>query len=110
MKSPLALYKEVAEDFGITAGKQQHDRLKQAFVTSQVQEQRAVVNRLIIDTAMARFDLEQAQDPISKAAYQKKVAQFEDDLRQFSKTLDFFMELEKELGPAEDGTGHPDSF
>ena len=110
MATPLELYKEVAKDFKITGDKQQHERLKQAFVTAQVQEQKAVVNRLIIDTAMARFELSQAKEDATKAAYQKKVAQFEDDLRQLSKTLDFFLQLEKELGVAPSGTEHPDSF
>jgi len=99
MSTPLELYKEVAKEFKVIGAKLQHDRLKQAFVSSQVNEQKAIINRLIVDTAMSRHELSGAKDDATKAAYQKKVAGFEDDLRQLSKTLDFLMELEKELGP-----------
>lgn len=110
MASPLELYKEVAEKFKVTPDKQLHDRQKQAFVESQVGEQKAVVNRLIVDTAMARHELADAKDDATKAAYGKKVAQFEDDLRQFTKTLDFFQELAKELGADVNSSPHDDSI
>lgn len=98
MPSPLELFNGVAKDFGITADKQLHERQKQAFVESQVGEQKAVINRLIVDAAKARYDLANAKDDVSKAAYQGNVSKFENDLRQFSSTLAFFQELASELG------------
>jgi len=110
MASPLELYKEVAEEFKVGTDKQLHDRQKQAFVESQVGEQKAVVNRLLVDTAMARHELAGAKDDATKAAYGKKVAQFEDDLRQFTKTLSFFQELAEELGANSDAEPSYDSI
>jgi len=110
MATPLELYKEVAKEFKITPNKQLHDRQKQAFVEAQVGEQKAVINRLIVDTAMARHELAGAKEDATRAAYGKKVAQFEDDLRQFSKTLDFFQELTNELGANTSAEPHEDSL
>lgn len=95
--SPLSLYNEVAKDFNITANKQVHPRQKKAFVESQIQEQQLIINRLLVDTAMARKNVSESKDDTVRAAHQKKVSQYEDDLRQLTKTLDFFIEFKSNL-------------
>lgn len=97
MNSPLSMYKEVAKEFGITEDKQVRPRQKIAFAEAQVQEQRAIINRLIADTARARTDMEKARDATLKAAYAKKMAGYEDDLRQMATNLNFSIEFEREL-------------
>ncbi len=98
MATPLELYEQVAKDFGVTEDKQLHSRQKQAFIESQVGEIKAVINRLVVDTAKSRQDLADAKDDATKGAYQKKVGEFETELRQFVKTLDFFQQLAKAWG------------
>lgn len=97
MKSPLKTYKEICKEFGITGDKSLHIRQKIAFFGEQANQQKQIINRLIGDLAKARLDLEASTDPAAKAAYSKKAAEFSEDLRQFTNTLDFFLTLEKEL-------------
>ena len=96
-QSPLELFNEVAEQFNITKEKQVHPRQKKAFAESQVEEQKLIINRLLVDTAQARKNRDAATDETMKAAHQNKVTQFEGDLRQLTKTLDFFIELRDNL-------------
>lgn len=115
MKNTLELVEEVAKAFKITSGKRVHPRQQRAYVESQRQEQALIINRLLVDCAKAKYDLENAKDETTKAAYQNKVAGFEGDLRQLSSSLDFFIELEKELAKAYPGDDsgkaeRPDGF
>ena len=97
MKSPLQIYNEVAEKFNVTADKQVHIRQKQAYFEAQSQEQKAIINRLISDIAITQVQLDKMKDEASKAAYEQKIAGYENDLRQLSAALDITMEFEKEL-------------
>jgi hypothetical protein len=97
MKSPLETYKEIAKEFNVTEEKSLHIRQKIAFFSEQANQIRMVVNRLIGDLAKARIDLSGVKDDVAKTAYQKEVTKYEDDLRQMTRTLDFFIQLEKEL-------------
>lgn len=115
MKSPLALYNEIAAEYNVTDEKKLHPRNIIAHVTAQVQEQKAIINRLIVDAAKARQDVQDAKDDTTKAAYAGNVAKFENDLRQMVKTLDFFAEFEKELTAKNPSVevkpeDHPDGF
>lgn len=97
MKSSLDLVKEVGKDFNITKEKQLHARQQMAFVTSQAQEQRGIIFRLLYDSARARRNVEEAKDDTTRSAHVANLSKYEDDLRQLSKTLDFTIELEKQL-------------
>lgn len=95
--SPIELYEKVAKQFKITDGKLVHPRQMKAYVESQIQEQSLIINRLIVDAARSHADIADAKDDTTKAAYENKLSGFENDLRQLSKTLDFFIELSKNL-------------
>lgn len=116
MKSPLQLYKEAAKQFNVTEPKSLHPRQKIAFVTAQVQELQGVVNRLLFDAARAKRNLEEAKDDVSKGAHQDNLSKFESDLRQMTKTLDFALELQRELEQEYPDVGevsnadHPDGY
>ena len=100
MSSPLELVEQVAKNFKVTGEKRVHPRQQRAYVESQKQEQALIINRLLVDCAKATFDMASAKDDTTKAAYANKLAQYEGDLRQLSTTLDFFIELDKELSKA----------
>lgn len=97
MKSPLKTYKEICKEFNITPEKSLHTRQKIAFFSEQANQQKQIINRLIGDLVKARMDLDAANDDVAKSAFTVKVNSFTDELRQMSKTLDFFLLLEKEL-------------
>lgn len=94
---PLALYDQVATQFNIVDAKRVHPRQIRAYVGAQVQEQGLILNRLIIDAAKARLDISESKDDTTKAAYESNLAKYENDLRQMSRTLDFFIKLDEEL-------------
>ena len=106
--SSLKYVKEVSKRFGIKGNKELHERGRQAYVTAQVQEQKAIINRLIIDAAVTEAAIADAKDDNTRSAYQSKLSNYESDLRQLTKTLDFFLKLEEELGKGDDE--HPSSF
>jgi hypothetical protein len=115
MSSPLTLVEEVAKAFKVTGDKRVHPRQQRAYVESQVQEQALIINRLLVDCAKAKSDIADAKDENTKAAYTNKLAGYEGDLRQLSTTLDFFLELQKELAKAHpetnnDAAERPDGF
>jgi hypothetical protein len=97
LKTPLQHYNETAEQFGIGPEKQVHLRQKQAFATTQVQEMQAVANRLLFDVATTKCHMETAKDDNTKAAYDGKLRGYENDLRQISASLDYALEIAKEL-------------
>jgi hypothetical protein len=97
LKSPLAIFNETATQFSITPDKQVHIRQKLAFAEAQKQEMQAVANRLLFDIVTTKLALETAKDENTEAAYKNKLSQYENDLRQMSKSLDFAMAIEKEL-------------
>lgn len=97
MKSPLSLYNETAKQFGITDEKQVHLRQKQSFATTQVDEMKAVANRLLFDIASTKCHMDTAKDDNTKAAYEGKLRGYENDLRQMSASLDYALALDKEL-------------
>lgn len=97
MQSPLQIYNQVAKKFNVTVEKQVHPRQKLAYATEQSNQQRAIINRLLCDVATTQVELDKAKDDATKSAYQKKIAGYEDDLRQLSAGLDVSMEFEKEL-------------
>lgn len=114
-QSPLELFNKVAADFKITKDKQVHPRQKKAYAEAQVEEQKLIINRLLVDAAMARMHRDAATDENMKAAHQNKVTQFEGDLRQLTRTLDFFIELRDNLNneyPEADSAkaARPDGF
>lgn len=104
MSSPLELVNDVAGAFNVTGEKRVHPRQQRAYVESQKQEQALIINRLLVDCAKAKHDFASAKDENTKAAYADQRAKYEGDLRQLSKTLDFFIELDKELAQA-----HPEA-
>lgn len=115
MASPQALVEEVAKEFKVTKDKRVHSRQQRAYVDSQVNEQQLIINRLLVDCAKAKHDMAGAKDDTTKAAYVNKLANYEGDLRQLSTTLDFFLELQKELAEAHpeetgDKAERPDGF
>lgn len=94
MTSPIELYKKVAKDFNITPEKTLHPRQQLAYVQEQANQQKQIINRLLCDIAVTTAQLATAKDDNTKAAYSKKIADYEADLRQLSRSLDFFLELE----------------
>ena len=115
MSSPQALVEEVAKEFKVTKDKRVHPRQQRAYVESQVQEQSLIINRLLVDCAKTKHDIDGAKDDTTKAAYQNKLAQYEGDLRQLSTTLDFFLAYQKELAEAHpeaksENAARPDGF
>lgn len=97
MSSPLKIYRQLAEEFGITKDKSLHIRQQIAYFSEQANQQRMIANRLLGDLAKARLDLQNAQDSIAKSAYKKKINDYENDLMQMSESLSFFIQMEKEL-------------
>lgn len=97
MKKAIDYYNEVAKKFNVTKEKSLHPRQKLAYVSEQANQQRAIINRLLVDCALTMCELDGAKDPMTQAAYTKKLNGYEDDLRQLSKSLDVAIELEKDL-------------
>lgn len=101
--SPLQTYKAIATEFGIGADQSVHPRQKLAFFSEQVNQQKAIANRLLGDLAHARLDIDTAQDAMTKAAYRQRAAKYEDDLRQIVQALNFSLQMEKELSAENPG-------
>jgi len=110
MTSPLALFKEVSKDLSVKEEHQLNERQKQAFAESQLAEQKAILNRLIVDCALARHELSNAKDDLSKGAHQKKVTEYEEQIKQFVRTVTFFSKLVGELGGSNNVEAHPESI
>lgn len=115
MTSPLGLFEQVAKEFNVTGEKLVHPRQQRAYVDAQITEQALITNRLLVDAARARQSVQDSKDDTTKAAHQSKLQTFENDLRQMSKTLDFFLELRDDLAkkyPAVDKVAaeRPDGF
>jgi hypothetical protein len=97
LSTPLEIYNETAEKFGITAKKQVHIRQKLAFAEAQVQEMQAVANRLLFDVVTTKIHLATAKDENTKSAYEGKLRGYENDLRQMSANLDSAIAIHEEL-------------
>lgn len=97
MNTPLFFYNETAKQFGITEEKQVHLRQKQAYATAQVDEMKAITNRLLADIASTKCHMDTAKDDNTKAAYEGKLRTYENDLRQMSASLEYAIALSKEL-------------
>lgn len=108
MPSPLFLYKQVAKDFKISDEKNVAPVARMNFAKEQADQMKHIANRLIFDIVTTRLHQEEAKDEASKAAYQQKAAQYENDLRQTSdsldKTLALIKEFEVDLGQASGST------
>jgi hypothetical protein len=96
LTSPLAIYNETAEQFGITAAKQVNIRQKLAFAEAQAQEQMAIINRLLFDITTTKMQMEGASEDM-QAAHQNKLNSYENDLRQLSRALDSALAIKGEL-------------
>lgn len=97
MTSPLAIYNETAERFGITDKKQVHIRRKLAFVEEQVQAMQEVCNRLLCDIVATTCALGEAKDENTKAAIEGKLRQYEGDLRQTAPAMEYYIKLKDEF-------------
>lgn len=97
MQSPLAIYNETAEQFRITDDKQLHVRQKLAFINEQVQSMQAVSHRLLCDIVTTKLALDEAKDDNTKAAISGKLSQYENDLRQTSTGMEYYIALQTEL-------------
>ena len=114
-KTAIDFVKEIADKFGVTGEKELHPRQKRAFVEAQAGEQKAIINRLIVDAATARFHASQAKDETTASAHESKANGYEGDIRQLVKTLEFYQELAKQLAEEHPevkdvSAEHPDSF
>lgn len=97
MKSPLAIYAEAAKEYGVTPEKQLHVRQKLAYIEAQVQEQQAIINRLLFDVVTTELKLADAKDNMSKQAIRSKLDSYKGDLQQLSDALDINLVIKKEL-------------
>lgn len=97
MKSPLSIYNEFAKEFDVLPEKQLHIRQKMAHVESQIQEKKAIINRLLVDIAITKTQLDKMQDKPSQEAYEGKIAEYRKDVRQLSDSLSINMQLYEEF-------------
>lgn len=98
-KSPLEIYKETAKKFGVTEEMQVPDIAKLTFVRAQVQEQQAIINRLLVDLTISYIHLDNAKDQQTTTAYRNKASSYESDLFQMVATLNVDLQLLSELEP-----------
>lgn len=88
---------KVKKDLDITKELEAHPRQVKAHVEAQIQELKAVLNRLILDAARAEEAIATAKDETTRGAHVSKLNTFHSDIRQFAGTLRFFLELDSEL-------------
>ena len=102
MKSPLETYKEVAKEFGVTEAENLELVGRLGFVREQSIQKKHIINRLLVDISSKRIELAQAKDDHTKAAFNKSINDFENELRQMINSIKLdnmlIKELEDEIG------------
>lgn len=90
-------YNNIAEEFGITEDLTVKPVAKLRFAREQAEQMKIIVNRFLFDITMTQSRMEQAQDEDSKAAFEGKLREYGQQLRQTRDGLKVALELVKEL-------------
>lgn len=98
MKSPATVYKDILKQYGITEELSVHPTNKILYLREQRDQQKAIINRLTFDMAVARYHQEIAKDETTANAHRKKYNEYEADLQQLLAALKLNLQLLKELG------------
>lgn len=97
MKSPLSIYQEVADKFGISGDKELPKDQQLHYIQQQLQEMRLIVNRALVDIVGLEKNRQDAKDEMSRDAYGRGLDEHYSQIRQYSNKMDALLELQKEL-------------
>lgn len=97
MKTALATYKEILAEFGVTTEVEVSPVAKSTYLLEQIQQQKAILNRLFFDAATAKFKMDEAKDDVAKDAHRKKLDDYKNDIRQILGALKINLQLQAEL-------------
>lgn len=90
-------YNKEAEEFGITEELNVKPLKQLAFAREQSEQMKQIVNRLLFDLTMTKVRMAGTKDEDSKAAYNAKVTEYSQQLRQTRDGLKTALQLVKEL-------------
>lgn len=96
-QSPLSIYKETAQKFGLTGERLLATDQQLAHIQTQITEIKIICNRTLVDIVGLRMNMEASQDEMSKSAYSDGIAKHHSELRQLSNKLVALETLQKEL-------------
>ena len=96
-QSPLSIYQEIVKEFGVTDEHNVSPVGKLTYVQEQVQQQKAILNRLLFDLTTSIYNQNEAKDETTKDAHGQKGDSYRNDIRQIHAAIKTNLQLIDEL-------------
>lgn len=98
MPTPISFYKDTVKEFEVDDSFTVSPVGKLTYLQEQVQQQRAIINRLLFDITISKIQAQNSKDDTTKNAHEAKGNQYKADLRQLIASVKINLQLIDELG------------
>lgn len=93
MQSPITVYKDMLAEYKVDENIDVTPVAKATYLLEQINQQRAILNRLFFDAATAKLNMDRSSDDVAKDAHRKKLDDYRNDIRQILTALKINLEL-----------------